>query len=65
MSARTASPAEPKWLSRKDAARIYATSVWRIDELINSGAVVAKKDGRRKFVSAASLDRYYEGLEQA
>lgn len=52
-------------LSRKAAAAKYGISVWTVDELIASGAISAKRMGRRVLVNAASMQAWYDGLDDA
>lgn len=56
---------EPKWLSRKDAAKAYAISIASLDELIAAGEIEARKFGRRKLIRAASMDAWAERLPEA
>lgn len=52
-------------LTRKAAAAEYGISVWTVDELIASGAVSAKRMGRRVLVNAASMQAWFDGLDDA
>lgn len=50
-------------VSRSDAAERHGVSLWTIDELLRSGAVTGKVLGRRRLVNLASLDAYFDELE--
>lgn len=52
----------PRWLSRKDTARVYAMSLSRVDELVHSGVFRAKKHGRKTVISVASIEAWVEEL---
>lgn len=54
-----------KALRRKEAAAMYGVSVWTIDELIASGRIRAKRQGRAVLIDAGSMADWYEGLEDA
>lgn len=62
---KTSVAVEPKWLSRKDAVAAYAIGLTTLDELIASGEVLARKNGRRTLVNVASLSAWVEGLPEA
>lgn len=61
----TAPVVAAKWLRRREAAATRAVSLMRLDELIASGEVDARRDGRRILVRASSLDAWIEGLPEA
>lgn len=58
-------PGVPRALSRKQAAEAYSISVFTVDELIASGQVRAKRLGRRILVDAASMQQWFESLDDA
>ena len=65
MSAQTTRSRTAGALKRKDAAAAYGISVWTVDELIASGAVTAKRMGRRVLVDAASMQAWFDALDDA
>lgn len=65
MSTTTEPSIQPVSLTRKQAAQAYGISTWTVDELIAAGQVAAKRKGRRVLVDAASMRRWYDGLEDA
>ena len=48
--------------SRAEAARYLKTSLRRLDELIQSGAITALRDGRNVKITAVELERYIADL---
>jgi len=68
----TAAALTPKGMSRKDAAERWGVSIDVVDELIKKGLIEARKYGHsqkrnrlRTIVIVASLDAYFEALEDA
>ena len=47
---------------RLDAAKYLDMSVSRLDELIRSGEIAARKDGKNVKIDRAELDRYFDSL---
>jgi hypothetical protein len=52
----------PKFLTRKEAARELRISIAKLDRLIGSRKLKAKKHGHSTFVMASEIDRYIEEL---
>jgi hypothetical protein len=50
---------------RHDAAAMIGEGVFKIDMLIATGQIVAKKSGRNLLITVESLERYVAGLPPA
>lgn len=54
-----------KALTRAEAAEVYGVSLSTIKRAVASGALCAKKNGRRFLISVADLDEWFAGLPDA
>lgn len=55
----------PIFVSVKQAAHMLAISPWSCYQLLDSGAIESRYQGRRRLVLVASLRRYAAGLPTA
>jgi hypothetical protein len=51
-----------RWASRKEALTYARVGATKMNTLLQSQAILAKKDGRKVIVDLDSIDRYYESL---
>lgn len=52
----------PLLVSIKDAAQMLSVTTWSVYKLADSGVLDSRYQGRRRYVTAASLRAYVEGL---
>jgi excisionase family DNA binding protein len=57
--------AEPRYLTRAEAAAHLRTSLAKVDQAIHSGRLRAKKVGRNYLIRLADLDAYFDSLDDA
>ena len=58
----SAAPIEPLFLSVNEAAAVLAISRPSIDKLLDNGTIDSRYQGRRRYVSVASLREYADAL---
>ena len=59
------SPLKPIAVRRRVAAAAIGEGVSKLDELIATGQIEARKSGKNLLIIVASLERYVEGLPLA
>jgi hypothetical protein len=51
-----------RWATRLEAMRYARVGSTKMNEMMQSGCIRAKKDGRKVIVDLNSIDRYYAAL---